>query len=93
MCLSFDKYETTVLTLQETIGRESVTKRQNVIGCELKSFETSNPYMGNQDTSMEFICEENETLLFAFNRFETVDSTDHFSMVNNDGITLFSELF
>lgn len=84
--------------MNEIVDGVNVIKRQNVIGCDLKSFTTSNPYANGEFISTEFTCHNNETLLFAFNRFETFDENDVLSMWNTavtgaegDSIIIFSK--
>ena len=79
--------------MTELASQVNVTKRKKIIGCALESFETSKPYATNQTIEKTFNCVHDETLLYAFNRFKTFDDADYLTMINNDGMTIFSKSF
>ena len=93
-CFSLDQYDTTFIVLNELVNNVNVTKSRNVIGCGLESFKTANSYANNETTIQTFGCGENETLIYAFDRFETYEPNDFLTMIDTEsGQIVFSKAF
>lgn len=87
--LSLDQYNTTKIALNEQTTVETTTKQHNIIGCDLTSFATQNPYFNNENNVKKIECGSDEIVLFAFNRFELPDSNDFLTMLNSDDDIIF----
>ena len=82
-----------MIALNEIVDGSNKTRHRTVLGCELQSFETPYPYENNQEYNGAITCEDNETALFAFDRFETFDDNDYLTMTDKDDVVIYSECY
>ena len=82
-----------MIALNEIVDGSNKTRHRTVVSCELHSFETPYPYENREEYNEAITCDDNETALFAFDRFETFNENDYLTMTNNDNVVIYSECY